>query len=175
MAILKTRRSGVALIVVLGLVAILMIVSVTFTIHMRVERAGAANLRHSVIARQIVKGGLAAALMAIDKQAGASTVPEWYDPDDPTSLTYRPFTKFRDGSAVHGYLWRDTFVIRHLLNRLFHEGRNTGLLAGDGCAAGSSAFLFIHEQLRRISCRSSEHRLLYLRLLIKFYMFDLCI
>ena len=110
MAILKTRRSGVALIVVLGLVAILMIVSVTFTIHMRVERAGAANLRHSVIARQIVKGGLAAALMAIDKQAGASTVPEWYDPDDPTSLTYRPFTKFRDGSAVHGYLWRDTFV-----------------------------------------------------------------
>ena len=69
MAILKTRRSGVALIVVLGLVAILMIVSVTFTIHMRVERAGAANLRHSVIARQIVKGGLAAALMAIDKRS----------------------------------------------------------------------------------------------------------
>ena len=56
MAIKKARRSGVALIVVLGLVAILMIVSVTFTIHMRVERAGAANLRHAVIARQVVKG-----------------------------------------------------------------------------------------------------------------------
>ena len=110
MAISKTRRSGVALIVVLGLVAILMIVSVTFTIHMRVERAGAANLRHAVIARQIVKGGLGAALMAIDKQAGASSVPEWYDRDDVTSLTYRPFTKFRDGSQVHGYLWRDTFI-----------------------------------------------------------------
>ena len=110
MAILKTRRSGVALIVVLGLVAILMIVSVTFTIHMRVERAGAANLRHAVIARQIVKGGLAAALMAIDKQAGASSVPEWYDTSDVTSLTYRPFTKFRDGKEVYGYLWRDTFI-----------------------------------------------------------------
>ena len=33
----------------------------------------------------------------------------------------------------------DTFVIRHLLNRLFHEGRNTGLLAGDGCAAARAA------------------------------------
>ncbi len=107
---IKKSSSGVALIVVLGLVAILMIVSVTFTIHMRVERAGAANLRHAVIARQVVKGGLAAALMAIDKQAGISAVPEWYDPDDITSLTYRPFTKFRDGTEVRGYLWRDTIV-----------------------------------------------------------------
>lgn len=107
MATMKSRRSGVALIVVLGLVAILMIVSVTFTIHMRVERAGAANLRYAAIARQVVKGGLAASLMAIDRQAGDSAVPEWYDPNDVTSLTYRPFPK---SDKVKGYLWRDTFV-----------------------------------------------------------------
>ena len=107
MAIKKSRRSGVALIVVLGLVAILMIVSVAFTIHMRVERAGAANLRHAAIARQVVKGGLAAALMAIDKQAGDSAVPEWNEEGDVTSLTYNPFTKY---SNVKGWLWRDTFI-----------------------------------------------------------------
>ena len=104
MASMKSRRSGVALIVVLGLVAILMIVSVTFTIHMRVERAGAANLRHAAIARQLVKGGLAGALMAIDLNAGDSSVPQWYDSQDVTSLTYHPaFAKTKN-------LWRDTLV-----------------------------------------------------------------
>ena len=104
MASMKSRRSGVALIVVLGLVAILMIVSVTFTIHMRVERAGAANLRHAAIARQLAKGGLAGALMAIDLNAGDSSVPQWYDSQDVTSLTYHPaFAKTKN-------LWRDTLV-----------------------------------------------------------------
>ncbi len=104
MAMEKTKRSGVALIVVLGLVAILMIVSVTFTIHMRVERAGAANLRHAAIARQLVKGGLAGALMAIDLNAGNSSAPQWYDSQEVTSLTYHPpFSKT-------SYLWRDTLV-----------------------------------------------------------------
>ena len=106
MAMEKTKRSGVALIVVLGLVAILMIVSVTFTIHMRVERAGAANLRHAAIARQLVKGGLAGALMSIDLNAGNSSVPQWYDSQDVTSLAYHP--AFDKSRAF--WLWRDTLV-----------------------------------------------------------------
>ena len=106
MAAKKSNRSGVALIIVLGLVAILMIVSVTFTIHMRIERAGASNLRHAAVARQIVKGGLAGALMAIDKDVGDDAVPQWFDPDVVTALTYQ--VKYDDDTWTN--LWRDTLV-----------------------------------------------------------------
>ena len=33
----------------------------------------------------------------------------------------------------------DTFVLRHLLNRLYHESRNTGLLSAEDCPAGRVA------------------------------------
>ncbi len=149
---IKKSSSGVALIVVLGLVAILMIVSVTFTIHMRVERAGAANLRHAAIARQVVKGGLAAALMAIDKQAGISSIPEWYDPNDITSLTYRPFSKFRDGTTdVEGYLWRDTFVSFNTNNLISGEDsyvRNNRHTHNKKVSGGVNAQIFSDEVAR---------------------------
>ena len=109
MADKQSNRSGVALIIVLGLIAILMIVSVAFTIHMRVERAGAANLRHAAVARQIVKGGLAAALMAIDGNVGDDAVPQWFDPDSVTSLTYQVDYRTANGWRVTN-LWQNTFV-----------------------------------------------------------------
>lgn len=109
MADRKSNRSGVALIVVLGLVAILMIVSVAFTIQMRVERAGAANLRHAAVARQIVKGGLAAALMTIDKNVGDDAVPQWFDPDVVTALTYKVDYRNSRGWTTTN-LWQGTIV-----------------------------------------------------------------
>lgn len=85
-----SNRSGVALIIVLGLVAILMIISVAFAIHMRVERAGAANLRHAAVARQIVKGGMAAAIAAIDADEFVkdNIVAQWCDTNDVENLVY---------------------------------------------------------------------------------------
>ncbi len=145
MAVEKSRRSGVALIIVLGLVAILMIVSVAFTIHMRVERAGAANLRHAAIARQVVKGGLAAALMAIDKHAGGSAVPEWYNPGDITSPTYRPFKKFRDGTEVRGSLWRDTFISFNTNNTVANEDKQVNTRYGQRVSGGVDARIFSSE------------------------------
>ncbi len=98
-------RSGVALVVVLGLVAILLIVSVAFTIHMRVERAGAANLRHAAVARQVVKGALAAAIAAIDDEVADDFAPPWYDEDNPGALTYS-----RDYGGNVKHYWKDTFA-----------------------------------------------------------------
>ncbi|MDD5706110.1 MAG: hypothetical protein PHR35_09300 [Kiritimatiellae bacterium] len=71
------HRSGVALIVVLGLLALLMITAVAFTIMMRVERSGASNLRHATAARQMAKGALAYAIAAIDDNVGDDIYPAW--------------------------------------------------------------------------------------------------
>ena len=97
----ESNRSGVALIIVLGLVAILMIISVAFAIHMRVERAGAANLRHAAVARQIVKGGMAAAIAAIDQDVKNRIVAPWYDTNDVENLIYTRREKWinEDGKA----------------------------------------------------------------------------
>ncbi len=101
MASENRARSGVALIIVLGLVAILLIVSVAFTITMRVERAGAANLRHAAVARQIVKGGMAAAIVAIDNNVNIEAAPRWFDENDIEAPFYKGPT---------GTLWKSTFV-----------------------------------------------------------------
>lgn len=84
----KTKSSGVALIIVLGLVAILTIVCVSFAISMRIERSGAANLRHASMARQLAKGAMARAIADIDANLGDEAFPAWYDKNDPSALTY---------------------------------------------------------------------------------------
>ena len=65
------RRAGVALVIALGLLSLMLITGVAFTIMMRVERAGAANLRHATAARQLARGGIAYAIAAINDDIGA--------------------------------------------------------------------------------------------------------
>lgn len=72
-----SSRAGVALVIVLGLLALLMITGVAFTILMRIERAGASNMRHAATARQMAKGGLAYAIAAIDRDIGDKVDPGW--------------------------------------------------------------------------------------------------
>jgi hypothetical protein len=71
------RRSGVALVIVLGLLALLMITGVSFTILMRIERSGASNLRHASAARQMAKGGIAYAIAALNHNIGTNRTPGW--------------------------------------------------------------------------------------------------
>ncbi len=110
----ESNRSGVALIIVLGLVAILMIISVAFAIHMRVERAGAANLRHAAVARQIVKGGMAAAIAAIDQDVKNNIVAPWYDTNNVESLIYKRRETWKnengDWEKRTTNFWKSTFV-----------------------------------------------------------------
>lgn len=62
----KSGKRGVAIVIVLGLIAVLMMMAVAFSIHMRIERTGAANYRYGVQARHMVYAGLANAIRDID-------------------------------------------------------------------------------------------------------------
>ncbi len=63
---LPDRRRGVAIILVLGILALMMLLGVAFSITMRVERTGAGNFSNRVNTRHLVNATLARALEAID-------------------------------------------------------------------------------------------------------------
>ena len=65
---LRNRKDGVAVIIVLGLLALLMVLGVAFSVSMRVERTGAANYGNAVRTRQMVWAGLARAIGAINRR-----------------------------------------------------------------------------------------------------------
>lgn len=110
-----SSRSGMALVIVLGLIALLIISSVTFGILMRVERASSANSRNTIMARQVAKSALAYAIAAIDEEVGTNSYPVWYDEDNVTKpywITYADPKKLSanitdDPRVVH--FWKDTF------------------------------------------------------------------
>jgi len=64
---MKNRKNGVAVIIVLGLLALLMVLGVAFSVSMRVERAGAANYSSAARTRQMVWAGLARAIGDINQ------------------------------------------------------------------------------------------------------------
>ena len=58
----SSSRSGIALVMVLGILSVMVIMAVAFAIAMRTERVAAGNYADSVRARQLVQAGLARAL-----------------------------------------------------------------------------------------------------------------
>jgi hypothetical protein len=70
-------RRGAALLVVIGLVSLLMIAAVAFSILMTIERSASSNFRHSVQARHLLYAGLAQAIVDIDADVGDSIYPIW--------------------------------------------------------------------------------------------------
>lgn len=75
-------KEGVAIIVVLGMLALLMIMATTFSITMRVERIGAGGFAHNVSAENLVWAGLARAIDQIEANMGPA------DPDYPANAYY---------------------------------------------------------------------------------------
>ncbi len=75
------QRSGIALVIVLGFLALLTILVVAFAIMMRTERVAAKNYNDSVRAKQLVRVGLARAQVVLDDQLGGyppqAMVPLW--------------------------------------------------------------------------------------------------
>jgi hypothetical protein len=71
-----TRR-GAALLIIIGLLALLLIAAVAFSVMMTVERNAAANYRHAVQARQLLYAGLAKAIADIDASVGDNVYPPW--------------------------------------------------------------------------------------------------
>jgi len=72
---MKNSKNGVAVIIVLGLLALLMVLGVAFSVSMRVERAGAANYSSAARTRQMVWAGLARAIGDIN-QTTANAYPD---------------------------------------------------------------------------------------------------
>ncbi len=111
---LDSSRSGMALVIVLGLISLLIISSVTFAILMRVERASSANARNTMMARQIVKAALYNSIATISANIGDAAYPEWYDLDKPEKPYWKMYSTRTDkalgkkeGREIH--FWKDTF------------------------------------------------------------------
>jgi len=73
----RDKRSGVAVIIVLGLLALLMVLGVAFSTTMRVERFGAGNYARDVRTKQVIWMGLSRAIAALDRDIGSSMYPNW--------------------------------------------------------------------------------------------------
>ena len=75
---MNNKEKGSALVIVLGMLAVLMLMAVAFSIIMRTERAGTTNLRHSLTAQNGIQSAIAHAISDIDKKLGDSIVSASY-------------------------------------------------------------------------------------------------
>ena len=66
-----TRRAGSALLIVLGLLAVLMMLGLTFSVFARTEHAGSTNLKNGAVARQSLQTAVGHVMEAIDLSFGS--------------------------------------------------------------------------------------------------------
>ena len=71
-------KNGVALIIVLGLLAVLTLIAVAFAIAMRVERLAARNYVNNIRAEQMVQAGIVRAMETIDVTLSTNCYPDWF-------------------------------------------------------------------------------------------------
>ena len=64
----ENSKNGVAIIIVLGMLALLMMMGVAFSISMRIERRSAGNYSHSVSTKNLIWAGLARAIDDIESE-----------------------------------------------------------------------------------------------------------
>lgn len=76
---LLTSKSGIALVVVLGFLAVLVIIGVSFAIVMRTERLASRSFSDTVRARQIARLGLERAIADVDDDLKSIPQPSWVD------------------------------------------------------------------------------------------------
>ncbi len=62
------RNTGSALVIVLGLLSVLMLMGVAFSITMRTERGGASNMRHAAMARHTLDSAIARTMADLDAE-----------------------------------------------------------------------------------------------------------
>ena len=67
----EKRRAGSALIIVLGLLAVLMMLGLTFSVFARTEHAGSTNLKNGAVARQSLQTAIGHVMEAIDLSFGS--------------------------------------------------------------------------------------------------------
>lgn len=71
-------RKGVALILIIGLLALMMVMGIAFSVYMRTERVASGNFKNDVKTRQLLYAALNRALLEIDAGLGTASYPPWY-------------------------------------------------------------------------------------------------
>jgi len=80
---MKNKEDGVAIILVLGMLAILMLSGAAFSLSMRIEREGAYNMRHGLQAHHMARGAVAQAIRDLNDDLDGPSVsdfkiyPDW--------------------------------------------------------------------------------------------------
>ncbi|MDA0322469.1 MAG: hypothetical protein O2923_07100 [Verrucomicrobia bacterium] len=72
-------KRGIALILMLGILALMAMLALTFSGTMRMERAASGNFREAAQAREILYASLTRALEALDSEIGTNGYPDWID------------------------------------------------------------------------------------------------
>ena len=133
------RRDGIALLVVLGMLALLLVMAATFSVTMRTERLAAGNYASNVAGQQLVQAALADAIEEIDRVMvdGASTssvYPLW---------TTLPST----GSERARLAWGEAL---EYIPKVYHDVAKTNYAGwitssvGSGGVVGRRAFLVVN-------------------------------
>ncbi len=91
------RRSGSALIIVLGFLSFMVVSAVAFAVYMRTERIASSGFHRSVAVRQMVKAGVANAIAQVDFSRGDSPCPG--------DLVFSPGIVYADGANDAGWLY----------------------------------------------------------------------
>jgi hypothetical protein len=73
----RIKEQGSALILVVGMLALMIAITVTFTIYMRTEQMAAGNFLSDVVARQYMRAALSQALADIEVSVGDDIYPSW--------------------------------------------------------------------------------------------------
>ncbi len=101
-------RSGSALVVVLGMLAVIMLMAVAFSVYMRTERAGTTNLRHALVAKEMMQSAIARTMQSIDESFGNPKdnwpAPDWEEPyltsHEPIPVDRRTYQSARSSNAI---------------------------------------------------------------------------
>lgn len=100
----QKTRSGSALIVVLGMMAVLMIMAVAFSVFMRTERSGMTNLKHALTARQTTQTAISRVMAAIDQSfinpINSWPIPDWNPPYISSSTNDSTTQQFWQNTAI---------------------------------------------------------------------------
>ena len=85
------RRRGSALVIVLGILAVMMLMAVAFSTFVRTERGGTTNLKNAFVARTSLFTAVGRAMEAIDLSFGSATN------DDPVAAWPKPWLASAEG------------------------------------------------------------------------------
>ena len=105
----KNRR-GIALLMVVGMLSLLMIMAIAFSVLMRQGRASAANDSHQKSANHVIHVAFARALKAIDEQTDDWPVPNWPDGWIVREFNGRPKQIVYDETSKHAKAPEDVLI-----------------------------------------------------------------